>query len=41
MPGTMPEPKEICAKQLYHVIDEIERVLNEEWAKEVQKYDND
>ena len=22
-------------------IDEIERVLNEEWAKEVQKYDND
>ena len=24
--GTMPEPKEICAKQLYHVIDDIERV---------------
>ncbi|MCF0199525.1 MAG: DbpA RNA binding domain-containing protein, partial [Bacteroidaceae bacterium] len=24
--GTLPEPKEICGKQLYHVIDEIERV---------------
>lgn len=24
--GTLPEPKEICAKQLYHVIDDIERV---------------
>ena len=24
--GTLPEPKDICAKQLYHVIDEIERV---------------
>ena len=24
--GTMPEPKEICSKQLYHVIDDIERV---------------
>ncbi len=24
--GVMPEPKDICAKQLYHVIDEIERV---------------
>lgn len=26
MQGTLPEPKDICAKQLYHVIDEIERV---------------
>lgn len=24
--GVMPEPRDICAKQLYHVIDEIERV---------------
>ncbi len=24
--GTLPEPKEICGKQLYHVIDQIERV---------------
>ena len=24
--GTLPDPKDICAKQLYHVIDEIERV---------------
>ena len=24
--GVMPEPKEICRKQLYHVIDDIERV---------------
>lgn len=24
--GVMPEPKEICSKQLYHVIDDIERV---------------
>lgn len=24
--GVLPEPKEICGKQLYHVIDEIERV---------------
>lgn len=24
--GTLPEPKEICTKQLYHVIDDIERV---------------
>ena len=24
--GVLPEPKDICAKQLYHVIDEIERV---------------
>lgn len=24
--GTLPEPRDICTKQLYHVIDEIERV---------------
>ena len=24
--GTLPEPREICSKQLYHVIDDIERV---------------
>lgn len=24
--GTLPEPREICTKQLYHVIDDIERV---------------
>ena len=24
--GTLPEPREICTKQLYHVIDQIERV---------------
>ena len=24
--GTLPEPKDICSKQLYHVIDDIERV---------------
>ncbi len=24
--GTLPEPREICGKQLYHVIDQIERV---------------
>ncbi len=40
--GTLPEPKEICAKQLYHVIDEIERVAVEEeeiapFMGEVQK----
>lgn len=28
--GTLPDPKEICGKQLYHVIDEIERVEVEE-----------
>lgn len=28
--GTLPEPKEICGKQLYHVIDQIERVVVEE-----------
>ena len=28
--GTLPEPKDICAKQLYHVIDEIERVTVDE-----------
>ena len=42
VPGTMPEPKEICAKQLYHVIDEIERVAVDEeeiapFMEEVQK----
>ena len=41
-PGTLPEPKEICAKQLYHVIDEIERVAVDEdeiapFMDEVQK----
>ncbi len=40
--GTLPEPKEICAKQLYHVIDEIERVAVDEeeiapFMEEVQK----
>ncbi len=24
--GTLPEPRDICTKQLYHVIDEIERI---------------
>ena len=24
--GTLPEPREICTKQLYHVIDDIERI---------------
>lgn len=40
--GTLPEPKDICAKQLYHVIDEIERVAVDEeeiapFMGEVQK----
>ncbi|MBQ4003665.1 MAG: DEAD/DEAH box helicase [Bacteroidaceae bacterium] len=40
--GTLPDPKDICAKQLYHVIDEIERVEVEEeeiapFMSEVQK----
>ena len=28
--GTLPEPRDICTKQLYHVIDEIERVVVDE-----------
>ena len=28
--GTLPEPREICTKQLYHVIDDIERVVVDE-----------
>ncbi len=29
--GVLPEPKEICTKQLYHVMDELERIaVNEE-----------
>ena len=40
--GTLPEPREICSKQLYHVIDDIERVeVDEEeiapFMAEVQK----
>ena len=40
--GTLPEPREICSKQLYHVIDDIERVeVDEEeiapFMEEVQK----
>ena len=40
--GTLPEPRDICTKQLYHVIDEIERVeVDEEeiapFMDEVQK----
>ena len=40
--GTLPEPREICSKQLYHVIDDIERVeVGEEeiapFMDEVQK----
>ena len=40
--GTLPEPREICSKQLYHVIDDIERVeVDEEeiapFMGEVQK----
>lgn len=40
--GTLPEPREICSKQLYHVIDDIERVeVDEEeiapFMDEVQK----
>ncbi len=40
--GTLPEPRDICTKQLYHVIDEIERVVVDEeeiapFMDEVQK----
>ena len=40
--GTLPEPRDICTKQLYHVIDDIERVeVDEEeiapFMTEVQK----
>ena len=40
--GTLPEPRDICTKQLYHVIDDIERVeVDEEeiapFMNEVQK----
>ena len=40
--GTLPEPRDICTKQLYHVIDDIERVeVDEEeiapFMEEVQK----
>lgn len=40
--GTLPEPRDICSKQLYHVIDDIERVeVDEEeiapFMAEVQK----
>jgi ATP-dependent RNA helicase DeaD len=40
--GTLPEPREICSKQLYHVIDDIERVEVDEdeiapFMDEVQK----
>ena len=40
--GTLPEPRDICTKQLYHVIDDIERVeVDEEeiapFMSEVQK----
>ena len=40
--GTLPEPRDICTKQLYHVIDDIERVeVDEEeiapFMDEVQK----
>ena len=40
--GTLPEPRDICTKQLYHVIDDIERVeVDEEeiapFMAEVQK----
>ena len=40
--GTLPEPREICTKQLYHVIDDIERIeVDEEeiapFMSEVQK----
>ncbi|MCR5849587.1 MAG: DEAD/DEAH box helicase [Bacteroidaceae bacterium] len=28
--GTLPEPRDICTKQLYHVIDDIERVVVDE-----------
>lgn len=40
--GTLPEPRDICTKQLYHVIDDIERVIVDEeeiapFMEEVQK----
>ncbi|MCF0197608.1 MAG: DbpA RNA binding domain-containing protein, partial [Bacteroidaceae bacterium] len=40
--GRLPDPKDICSKQLYHVVDDIERVeVNEEeiapFMEEVQK----
>ncbi len=40
--GTLPEPRDICTKQLYHVIDDIERVVVDEeeiapFMDEVQK----
>ncbi len=40
--GTLPEPRDICTKQLYHVIDDIERIeVDEEeiapFMEEVQK----
>lgn len=40
--GTLPEPRDICTKQLYHVIDDIERIeVDEEeiapFMNEVQK----
>ena len=40
--ATLPEPKDICSKQLYHVIDDIERVAVDEeeiapFMSEVQK----
>lgn len=40
--GTLPEPREICTKQLYHVIDDIERIEVDEdeiapFMSEVQK----
>ena len=40
--ATLPEPKDICSKQLYHVIDDIERVAVDEeeiapFMNEVQK----
>ena len=28
--GTLPEPRDICTKQLYHVIDDIERIVVDE-----------
>lgn len=37
--GTLPDPKEICSKQLFHVIDEIERVVVDE--EEVEPFMNE